>query len=86
MNVHIRVCMVCYPKKRAAMRLAETIKHALDMDVPLEAGYHGQCEVVVNGEVLPLSQYLVGGDKTYDVLAQFVLDELRKRAIQPQAV
>jgi hypothetical protein len=82
MDARIRVCMATYTKKRTAIRLAKTIKEVLDLDVPVEGGYHGQCDLVINGELLSLLPYLVGGDKTYDVLAQYVLDELTKRALQ----
>ncbi|GEM_PF-3355274 len=78
MNAYILVCMVCYPKLQAAKRLVGVVKRELDIDLPLEAGYHGQCDLVVNGDVLPLTTYFFGRTR-HTEMAQFVVNELRER-------
>jgi hypothetical protein len=86
MDVRILACMPCYPRRRTALRLVETIRRELDLDVPVEAGCHGQCDVVVDGQILPLAPYLINEDKHFPELARVVVEELRRRTLQPGPV
>jgi hypothetical protein len=83
MDVRIVACMPCYTRRRTALRLAKAIKEKLDLDVPVESGTHGQLDVLINGEILLYPAYLINEDKHFPALAQLVMDELRKRAVQP---
>ena len=52
MNVRIKVCGANYSLRRAAKQLADEIRRAYGLDIPLESGHHGQYEVFVDGELV----------------------------------
>jgi hypothetical protein len=72
MDVRIRYCGACYTKKVIARKIALAIS-SLGIDVMLESGYHGQCDVFVDGVLLPHPPQGLEG------YPDVVVDDVRKR-------
>jgi hypothetical protein len=82
MDVRIRVCQVCHTKKIAAARLADEIKRSLDIDVPIEGGYHGQLALLIDGQLISPPRNSLGHGLPADQVEGFLFTEVQHRVEQ----
>jgi hypothetical protein len=77
MDVRIRYCVTCPSRRRMALQIADAVKAAIGIEIPLEKGAYGECTVLIDGQAFVPKERSFGNLSVY---TSSLVDELCRRS------